>query len=129
MRNLKKVLAVILTVAMLASLMVPAFAAVSNLEEAKKLQAIGLFAGGEADLKLDEDVTRIQGLTFAIRAAGKEDEALAMTDEEVAAELAKFNDAADIPAGTETDLNMLLTLSKTVSPLVTVRATLSLLTK
>lgn len=98
MRNLKKVLAVILTVAMLASLMVPAFAAVSNLEEAKKLQAIGLFAGGEADLKLDEDVTRIQGLTFAIRAAGKEDEALAMTDEEVAAELAKFNDAADIPS-------------------------------
>jgi len=98
MRNLKKVLAVILTVAMLASFMVPAFAAVSHLEEAKKLQAIGLFAGGEADLKLDEDVTRIQGLTFAIRAAGKEAEALAMTDEEVAAELAKFNDAADIPS-------------------------------
>jgi len=98
MRNLKKVLAVILTVAMLASFMVPAFAAVSHLDEAKKLQTIGLFAGGEADLKLDEDVTRIQGLTFAIRAAGKEAEALAMTDEEVAAELAKFNDAADIPS-------------------------------
>jgi len=98
MRNLKKVLAVILTVAMLASFMVPAFAAVSHLEEAKKLQAIGLFAGGEADLKLDEDVTRIQGLTFAIRAAGKEAEALAMTDEEVAAELAKFKDSDTVPS-------------------------------
>ncbi|NLM72611.1 MAG: S-layer homology domain-containing protein, partial [Clostridiaceae bacterium] len=98
MRNLKKVLAVILTVAMLASFMVPAFAAVSYLEEAKKLQAIGLFAGGEADLKLDEDVTRIQGLTFAIRAAGKEEEALAMTDEEVAAELAKFKDSDTVPS-------------------------------
>ena len=98
MRNLKKVLAVILTVAMLASFMVPAFAAVSHLDEAKKLQTIGLFAGGEADLKLDEDVTRIQGLTFAIRAAGKEEEALAMTDEEVAAELAKFKDSDTVPS-------------------------------
>ncbi|NLM75908.1 MAG: S-layer homology domain-containing protein, partial [Clostridiaceae bacterium] len=97
MRNLKRVFAVIITVAMLASLMVPALASVSYLEEAKKLQTIGLFAGTEADLKLDEDVTRIQGLTFAIRAAGKEDEALAMTDEEVEELLAKFNDADDIP--------------------------------
>ncbi|NLU51737.1 MAG: Ig-like domain-containing protein [Clostridiaceae bacterium] len=97
MRNLKKVFAVILTVALLASLMVPALAAVSHEAEALKLQKIGLMAGGPADLKLDEGVTRIQGLAFAIRAAGKEAEALAMTDEEVAAELAKFVDSSEIP--------------------------------
>ena len=112
MRNLKRVFAVIITVAMLASLMVPALASVSYLEEAKKLQTIGLFAGTEADLKLDEDVTRIQGLTFAIRAAGKEDEALAMTDEEVEELLAKFNDADDIPFWNGNGPKLLLTLSK-----------------
>jgi len=97
MRNLKKVFAVILTVALLASLMVPALAAVSHEAEALKLQKIGLMAGGPADLKLDEGVTRIQGLAFAIRAAGKEAEAFAMTEEEAAAELAKFVDADQVP--------------------------------
>ncbi len=98
MRNLKKVFAVILAVALMASMMVPALAAVSHEAEALKLQAIGLMAGGPADLKLEEGVTRVQGLTFAIRAAGKEADALAMTDAEVAAELAKFTDADKIPA-------------------------------
>ncbi len=98
MRNLKKVFAVILAVALMASMMVPALAAVSHEAEALKLQAIGLMAGGPADLKLEEGVTRVQGLTFAIRAAGKEADAIAMTDAEVAAELAKFTDADKIPA-------------------------------
>jgi len=97
MRNLRKFMAVILTVVLLASMTVPALAAVKNTEEALKLQAIGLMAGGPADLKLDEPLNRIQGLTFAIRAAGKEAEALAMTDSEVEAVLAYVVDRDKIP--------------------------------
>ncbi|NLX64794.1 MAG: surface-layer protein, partial [Clostridiaceae bacterium] len=98
MRNLKKLLAVILSVAMIASLMVPALAANTYEAEALKLQAINVFAGGPEDLKLDEGVTRIQGLTFAIRIAGKDAEALAMDDDEVAEILADWTDADGIPA-------------------------------
>ena len=98
MRNLKKLLAVILTVVMIASMMVPALAANTYEDEALKLQAINVFAGGPEDLKLDEGVTRIQGLTFAIRAAGKDAEALAMEDAEVDAILADWTDADSIPA-------------------------------
>jgi len=97
MRNLKKLLAVILSVVMIASMMVPALAANTYEAEALKLQAINVFAGGPEDLKLDEGVTRIQGLTFAIRAAGKDAEALAMDDAEVAEILADWTDAASIP--------------------------------
>ncbi|NLO98812.1 MAG: surface-layer protein, partial [Clostridiaceae bacterium] len=98
MRNLKKLLAVVLTVVMIASMMVPALAANTYEDEALKLQAINVFAGGPEDLKLDEGVTRIQGLTFAIRAAGKDAEALAMEDAEVDAILADWTDADSIPA-------------------------------
>ena len=98
MRNLKKLLAVILTVVMIASMMVPALAANTYEDEALKLQAINVFAGGPADLKLDEGVTRIQGLAFAIRAAGKDADALALTDAEVDAILADWTDADTIPA-------------------------------
>jgi hypothetical protein len=79
-------------------MMVPALAANTYEAEALKLQAINVFAGGPEDLKLDEGVTRIQGLTFAIRAAGKDAEALAMEDAEVDAILADWTDADSIPA-------------------------------
>jgi len=98
MRNLKKLFAVILTVAMLASMMIPALAANTYEAEALQLQAINVFAGGPEDLKLDESVTRIQGLAFAIRAAGKDAEALAMEEAEVDAILADWTDADSIPA-------------------------------
>ena len=99
MRNLKKLFAVLIAVAMIASLMVPALAAVAYQDEALKLQAIKVFAGGPDDLKLDEGVTRAQGLAFAIRVAGKEAEALAMTDEEVDEILADWVDASDLTGG------------------------------
>ena len=97
MRNLKKLLAVVLTVVMIASMMVPALAANTYEAEALKLQSIGMFAGEPADLKLEEGVTRIQGLAFAIRAAGVEADAFAMTDEEVATILDTYVDGADVP--------------------------------
>lgn len=93
MRNLKKVLAVILTVALLASMMmVPALAAVSNEAEAKALKAIGLFKGYGDDLGLTDKLTREQGMILVIRAMGAEKAALAMTDAEVDAALADVTD-------------------------------------
>jgi len=99
MRNLKKLFAVLIAVAMIASLMVPALAAVAYQDEALKLQAIKVFAGGPDDLKLDEGVTRAQGIAFAIRVAGKEAEAQALTDEEVDEILADWVDASDLTGG------------------------------
>lgn len=98
MKNIKKLLAILLTTVLLATMAVPALAeVVENAEKALKLQAIGLMAGGANDLNLDQPLNRIQGLTFAIRAAGKEAEALAMSDSEVNSILANVVDRGDIP--------------------------------
>ena len=97
MKNLKKLLAAILTVVLLASMIVPALATVENAEKGVRLQAIGLMAGGLNDLRLDEGLNRIQGLTFAIRAAGKEAEALSMSSSEVESILANVVDRDKIP--------------------------------
>ncbi len=93
----RRILATLLAVVIIASMAVPAFAAVENAEKAVKLQTIGLMAGGINDLNLDGELNRIQGLTFAIRAAGKEAEALAMSDSEVNSILANVVDRGDIP--------------------------------
>ncbi len=99
MRNLKKLFAVLLAVAMIASMMVPALAAVDYQDEALKLQAIKVFAGGPDDLKLEEGVSRAQGLAFAIRVAGKEAEVQAMADADVDAILADWVDASELTGG------------------------------
>jgi len=84
MRNLKKLLAVIMVVAMLASIMVPALAA-DNETVAKQLQDLGLFKGySDTELGLGDYLTREQALAFMLRVMGLEDEALAMSKEEVA---------------------------------------------
>ena len=83
MRNLKKLLAVIMVVAMLASIMVPALAA-DNETVAKQLQDLGLFKGySDTELGLGDGLTREQALAFMLRVMGLEDEALAMSKEEV----------------------------------------------
>ncbi len=95
MRNLKKLFAVILTVAMLASIMVPALAADGTKydADAQKLYDLGLFKGYSAsDFGLGDNLTREQGLTFMLRASGLEAEALAMSAEEIAAQFAKVLD-------------------------------------
>jgi len=97
MKNLKKLLAVVLTVVLLASMMVTSLAVVENAEKGILLQAIGLMAGGVNDLNLDQELNRIQGLTFAIRAAGKEAEALSMSNSEVETILANVVDRNSIP--------------------------------
>lgn len=97
MRNLKKILAAITVIAMLASMMVvPALAeGFKYEEEAKILNELKLMEG----MGLGDSVNRLQGLIFAIKAAGLKDEVDAMTDEEAAAILAeKVVDADEVPA-------------------------------
>ncbi|NLK67787.1 MAG: surface-layer protein, partial [Clostridiaceae bacterium] len=100
MRNLKKLFAVVMVVAMLASMMVPALAAgVEYEDEATILQDLGLFQGyGAGELGLADDLTREQGLALMLRVMGLEDEVKAMTEEEVAAELARVVDPETVTA-------------------------------
>ncbi len=95
MRNSKKLIAVIMTVALLASMMVPALAA-SYQTQADKLTAAGLMKG-TTGTGLDTALTRAQGIEFTVRAMGKSAAAAALTDAEVTAALANVTDAATIP--------------------------------
>lgn len=97
MRNLKKLFAVLLTVAMLASIMVPALAAegFKYETEAEQLYDLGLFKGvsdTEYKPELETVLTRETGLVLVIRAMGMEEEVQAMTAEEITAQLAKVED-------------------------------------
>jgi len=97
MRNLKKILAAITVIAILASMMaVPALAQSFKYEaEAKVLNDLGLMQG----YGLGDEVNRVQGIIFALKAAGKEDEVEAMSDAEAARIIAeKVVDANEVPA-------------------------------
>ncbi len=101
MRNLKKLFAVIMTVAMLASVMVPALAAEGFQfeDEAQKLYDLGLFKGNSDTSyvpDLGTTLNRQAGLALAIRLLGKDAEVAAMSAEEVATQLAKIVDADEI---------------------------------
>jgi hypothetical protein len=101
MRNLKKLFAVIMAVAMLASVMVPALAAegFKYEAEAKKLYDLGLFKGNSEtsyEPDLGTALNRQAGLALAIRLMGKDAEVAAMTQEEIATQLAKIVDANEI---------------------------------
>ncbi len=97
MRNSKKLIAVIMTIAILASMMVPALAA-SYQTEADKLVAAGLMKGTGTGLDLESKLDRIQGIVFTIRAMGVEAAAAAMSEADIAAALANVEDADKIPA-------------------------------
>ena len=94
MSNLKKLLAVIVTVCILATMTVPAFAAAS---EAEICAALGILKGdssaGVTDEYLAKDTQRFQAAILYLRLIGKEEEAKAFTGEE------NFDDAAEIYAG------------------------------
>ncbi len=92
-------IAIILVLTILSSFIVPAIGQTNTLhtQEASVLQQIGLMAGGLADQNLTGEMSRLQGLIFAIRASGKASVAEAMTDDEVKAQLSKFTDSGNIP--------------------------------
>ena len=97
MRNTKKLIAVIMTIAILASMMVPALAA-SNQSQYDALAAAGLMRGTGAGADLEMALDRIQGFTLVVRAMGAEAEAVGMTDAEITAALANVEDATKIAA-------------------------------
>lgn len=97
MKKLKKIFALVAVITMLASMMAaPVFAESYKYEkEAVILNQLGLMAG----YGLGDQVNRVQGIIFALKAAGKEDEVEAMSDAEAARIIAeKVVDANEVPA-------------------------------
>lgn len=97
MKKLKKILALIAVIAMLASMLaVPTLAESYKYEkEAVILNQIGLMAG----YGLGDPVNRVQGIIFALKAAGKADEVEAMSDQEAASIVSQMVvDAAQVPS-------------------------------
>lgn len=79
MKNLKKFLAVIITVAMLATMMIPAFAEEEISADAKTCANLGLLAGDGAGVTaeyLAKGTERIQAAIIMLRLLGKIDEAV-----------------------------------------------------
>ena len=95
MRSLKRVLAAITIFTVIAAIFAfPSLAAGFRYEaEAKTLNGLKLMEG----MGLGDRVNRIQGLIFAIKAAGLKEEVDAMTDTEVAGILKNVTDADQIP--------------------------------
>lgn len=78
MRNLKKLLAVVITVAMLATMMIPAFAAEDVSADAKTCGNLELLVGDGAGVTpeyLAKDTTRMQAAIIMLKLLGKFDEA------------------------------------------------------
>ena len=101
MRNLKKMLASLVVVAMIASMaIVPAFAAAFSYEqEAEQLYKVGLYLGiSETEFvpDLGTDLDRQTGVVMLLRMFGQEEEAKLLSDEEANSLLAKFSDAGTI---------------------------------
>ena len=101
MKNLKKVLAVLISTFMLFSLLVPALAAdeFAYEPESEILRDLGLFYGIDPEKwvpDLGSSLTREQGIAMIIRLLGFEDESQAMTQAEVNAALAQYEDKGEI---------------------------------
>lgn len=101
MRNLKKLLALIVTIAMLATFAIPAFAETTYTygDQAAKLHDLGLYAGisaTEFNPDLGSALTREQGMVLLLAEFGLTAKAAALTDAEVDAALANYTDAKDL---------------------------------
>ncbi|MDO8685857.1 MAG: esterase, partial [Clostridiales bacterium] len=91
MTNLKKLLAVIIVVAMMATLGLPALAA--EMTDAEICKTIGILKGSGTGVDADylaADTTRLQAVILTLRFMGKEADALAYEGTD------SFSDAADV---------------------------------
>ena len=93
MSNLKKLLAVIVTVCLLATMTIPAFAAASDAEICEKLSILKGEGAGVTEEYLAKGTNRFQAALLYLRLIGLEDEALAFTGED------NFEDAGLIYKG------------------------------
>jgi len=103
MRNLRKLTAAVLAVALVLTSMTAVFAAdaatVANADNAVTLKDLGLYSGQDANdpkVGLENALTTQDSLIFLAKLFGYFETASALTDDEVAEDLAKFDDAADI---------------------------------
>ncbi len=103
MKNLKKMLAALLVVAMIASIaVVPAFAESFSYEsQATALNKLGLYLGvstepGVFDPDLGTALDRQTGVVMLLRMFGQEEEAKLLTDAQVNEKLAKFTDGGTV---------------------------------
>ncbi|TYQ14734.1 UNVERIFIED_CONTAM: S-layer family protein [Acetivibrio alkalicellulosi] len=100
MKNLKKIVALVVAIAMISTLLVPAFAnTFTYSDEARIMYDLGLFMGEDPTdyvPNLEAMLNRETGVTMLLRLFGEEEAALALSDEEAASKLAKFTDASDV---------------------------------
>ncbi len=103
MRNLRKLTAAVLAVALVLTSMTAVFAAdaatLANADKAVTLKDLGLYSGQDANdpkVGLENALTTQDSLIFLAKLFGYFETASALTDDKVAEELAKFDDAASI---------------------------------
>lgn len=107
MRNLRKVIALLVAITVLAVTVVPVFADESESEflfadKAKILGDLDLIDGSGTDadgnkvFQLGEELDRQTAVTLIIKIFGKKEAALALTAEEIKSALSKFEDKGDI---------------------------------
>ena len=109
MNNLKKLLAVVVSVVMIIGIMLPAFAVSGNAysysAEAQVLNDLGLYKGVSQttfDPDLGTALDRETGVVMLLRLFGLENQALAMTNADSV--LTKFSDASSIAAWAKNDV-------------------------
>ncbi len=97
MRNLKKLLAVVVAVALVLTSMTAAFAATTN-PQADAIAALKLMQGNDGDMMLDNDLARDQAVKIIITLTGNAAEVEKLTAADVDAALEGFADAAALKA-------------------------------
>ncbi len=103
MRNLRKLTAVVIAIALVLTSMTAVFAAdaatLANADKAVTLKDLGLYSGQDANdpkVGLENALTTQDSLIFLSKLFGYNDAANALTADQVAEALAKFDDAASI---------------------------------
>ncbi len=103
MRNLRKLTAALLAVALVLTSMTAVFAAdeatLANADKAVTLKDLGLYSGQDANdpkVGLENALTTQDSLIFLAKLFGYYETASALADDKVAEDLAKFDDAASI---------------------------------
>ena len=82
MKNWKRIISLVLTGILLLSLNVGASVPTQYESYAEKLSTIEVFKGTGSSYELDREPTRLEGIVMLIRLLGKEDEAMALSDEQ-----------------------------------------------
>lgn len=89
---MKKIIALVMTVCLINLTAIPAFASIGYDAEATELKSMGLFQGTNKGFELELAPTRAQAAVMLVRFLGKEDEALAQTNNHPFKDVPKWAD-------------------------------------